>query len=108
MDEKVIKAWTAITTVKGTVTPLLKADFPEALLTEFSCFVYQQEHFENKKTCAELMKSPLNEHDKLVIMPSDAKKQTGTAKLLHFTYVFQIFVFMQLFNQFNARLLEDG
>jgi len=74
MDEKVIKAWIAITTVKGTVAPLQTADFPKALLNEFSCFVYQQEHFENKKTCAELMKSSLNEHNKLVIMPSDAKK----------------------------------
>ena len=32
----------------------------------------------------------------------------GTQKLLLFTFVFQIFVFMQLFNQFNARLLLDG
>jgi len=41
-------------------------------------------------------------------MPADVPKNTGTSKLLHFTYVFQIFVFMQLFNQFNARLLELG
>lgn len=30
----------------------------------------------------------------------------GTQKLVHFTYVFQSFVFMQIFNQFNARKLE--
>merc|ERR1719198_1138186 len=30
----------------------------------------------------------------------------GTQKLIHFTYVFQSFVFMQIFNQFNARKLE--
>merc|ERR1712166_894798 len=29
----------------------------------------------------------------------------GTQKLLHMTYVFQIFVFMQVFNQINARIL---
>lgn len=28
--------------------------------------------------------------------------------MLHMTYVFQIFVFMQLFNQINARILTDG
>ena len=27
--------------------------------------------------------------------------------LLHMTYLFQIFVFMQLFNQFNARMLKE-
>lgn len=31
-----------------------------------------------------------------------------TQKLLHFTFVFQIFVFMQLFNQINARKIEEG
>lgn len=29
-------------------------------------------------------------------------------KLLHYTMVFQMFVFMQLFNQINARKIEDG
>lgn len=32
----------------------------------------------------------------------------GTQKLLHMTYVFQIFVFMQVFNQINARILSGG
>lgn len=31
-----------------------------------------------------------------------------TQKCLHFTYVFQAFVFMQIFNQINARKLEEG
>jgi len=31
-----------------------------------------------------------------------------TQKVLHFTFVFQIFVFLQLFNQINARKIEEG
>lgn len=31
-----------------------------------------------------------------------------TQKLVHMTYVFQIFVFMQVFNQINARILTGG
>jgi len=31
-----------------------------------------------------------------------------TQKLLHYTMVFQMFVFMQLFNQINARKIEEG
>lgn len=37
-------------------------------------------------------------------MPAGSPSQ----KLLHYTMVFQIFVFMQLFNQLNARLIEFG
>lgn len=33
---------------------------------------------------------------------------SGTEKLLHMTYVFQIFVFMQIFNQVNARILTGS
>jgi len=33
------------------------------------------------------------------------KATGGSQKLLHMTYVFQIFVFMQVFNQINARIL---
>jgi magnesium-transporting ATPase (P-type) len=41
-------------------------------------------------------------------LPSKAPKDSGTQKLLHMTYVFQIFVFMQIFNQCNARLLTGS
>jgi len=83
--------------------PLKKTDFDQNLLNEFSCFVYLQS---NSGNCNELKKSV--DWVKNVKLPSEAPKGTGTAKLLHFTLVFQVFVFMQLFNQFNARLLELG
>lgn len=40
--------------------------------------------------------------------PQNASTGTPTQKLLHFTIVFQVFVFMQLFNQINARKIEKG
>lgn len=103
MDEKVLAKWAKTTTVVGSVAPLKKADFDQNLLNDFSCFVYLQS---NSGNCDELKKSA--DWDKNVILPSEAPLMTGTAKLLHFTLVFQVFVFMQLFNQFNARLLEEG
>lgn len=40
--------------------------------------------------------------------PWMAESGSGTEKVLHMTYVFQIFVFMQVFNQMNARLLTGN
>lgn len=44
--------------------------------------------------------------DKNDFTPMKQELGAGTQKLIHFTYVFQAFVFMQIFNQFNARKLE--
>jgi len=41
-----------------------------------------------------------------ILFPWDQKAGSYTQKALHFTYVFQIFVFMQIFNQINARKLK--
>lgn len=41
-------------------------------------------------------------------LPQKTVEGTGTMKLLHMTYVFQIFVFMQIFNQLNARILTGS
>lgn len=40
--------------------------------------------------------------------PNQFKMGDPTQKVLHFTFVFQIFVFLQLFNQINARKIEEG
>ena len=42
----------------------------------------------------------------LVFYPWDQTDENYTMKAVHFTYVFQIFVFMQVFNQINARKLQ--
>jgi magnesium-transporting ATPase (P-type) len=39
--------------------------------------------------------------------PNDFKEGDETQKLLHYTLVFQVFVFLQLFNQINARKLGE-
>lgn len=41
-------------------------------------------------------------------MPTSQKEDNYTAKLIHLTILFQAFVFMQVFNQINARKLADG
>jgi len=41
-------------------------------------------------------------------LPALTPKGTETIKVLHMTYVFQIFVFMQIFNQLNARILTGS
>lgn len=40
--------------------------------------------------------------------PVDLVVGDQTEKVLHFTFVFQIFVFLQLFNQINSRKIEEG
>jgi len=42
----------------------------------------------------------------VILFPWDQAAGSYTQKALHFTYVFQIFVFMQIFNQINARKLK--
>ena len=41
-------------------------------------------------------------------LPNYYDTDAPTQKLLHFTIVFQVFVFMQFFNQINARKIELG
>jgi magnesium-transporting ATPase (P-type) len=44
---------------------------------------------------------------KVVYFPWTQKEDAYTQKIIHFTFVFQIFVFMQVFNQINARKLGE-
>jgi Ca2+ transporting ATPase len=82
-------------------------DFNQDLLKEFSCDIYAQTHEKNgaqkELNCEEILKDGAN-----LKMPSEVPLLSMTQKLLHYTMVFQIFVFMQLFNQINARKIEEG
>ena len=40
--------------------------------------------------------------------PQDYNLFAGTQKLIHFTYIFQVFVILQLFNQVNSRFIQEG
>jgi Ca2+ transporting ATPase len=88
---------------------LSSVDFNQDLLKAYSCDVYLQdwEPTTEQKTvpdCDGLLK----EKDNRLTLPGDAPAGTRTQKLLHYTMVFQMFVFMQLFNQINARKIEEG
>jgi len=40
--------------------------------------------------------------------PQDYKFGDATQKCIHFTYIFQVFVLLQLFNQINSRFIMEG
>ena len=42
------------------------------------------------------------------VTPDKMEPYEETQQVIHYTLVFQTFVFMQIFNQINARLLEEG
>mmetsp|Transcript_15972 Transcript_15972/g.26934 ORF Transcript_15972/g.26934 Transcript_15972/m.26934 type:complete len:1163 (-) Transcript_15972:42-3530(-) len=81
---------------------LTKADFDEDELLRFSCFEQMQK--DEKYNCTTQLTSVDSED---VVLPKDAAFRSYTQKLIHYTYVFQCFVFMQVFNQINARKLEE-
>lgn len=43
-----------------------------------------------------------------VWFPQDYKFGDSTQKCIHFTYIFQVFVILQLFNQINSRFIQEG
>lgn len=87
MDKSVIASWGKISTNPKKETQLSLIDFDHSLLMDFSCFVFQQGHYENDQTCAALQKDK-DWVAKNTVTPLDVPTNTGTMKLLHFTYVF--------------------
>ena len=108
----------------------LKAkDFDPKLLTKYACELYRETQAKEDDNQFKANVNKFN-HDKktkfecggetevvdefLAAAEVDKENYTplaqptgyDTQKLLHFTFVFQAFVFMQIFNQFNARKLE--
>lgn len=83
---------------------LSPSDYNQDLLKEFTCDYYLQTHdFDTTESCDSIWADQAN-----LVTPSTVELGWGTQKLLHYTMVFQMFVFMQLFNQINARKIEDG
>lgn len=87
------------------------ANFATAALNEYTCTLYGQAPVASGSDTTPTCKA-VKEHGR--VLPSDSQifKTKGVTnmsqKLLHYTMVFQMFVFMQLFNQINARKIEDG
>lgn len=79
---------------------LTKDDFNKEALNQMICLNFQEKN--PTELCTdEVLADPAN-----MYLPSDFKEWDETQKLLHYTLVFQVFVFLQLFNQINARKLE--
>ena len=78
-----------------------KSKYDPETLKKFSCWQKSMEdpEFEAKGECPD---------DIEIVFPDKQEEGAPTQKLLHYTMVFQTFVFMQLFNQINARKIEDG
>ena len=81
---------------------LTKSDFNQSLLNEFICDQYEQK-YETQVTC----NSGIYDDPENFVLPHDVPVGRMTQKLLHYTVIFQSFVFLQLWNQFNARHIED-
>jgi len=85
---------------------LKPSDFDQEALGKMICKHYKSGLTEEERKdfeCTDAIKTdPAN-----MYTPNDFKEFDETQKLLHYTLVFQVFVFMQLFNQINARKLEE-
>lgn len=78
-----------------------KNKYDKDTLQKFSCWrkALEDPDFEAAGVCPEDIK---------IVFPDSQEEGAPTQKLVHYTMVFQTFVFMQLFNQINARKIEDG
>lgn len=88
---------------------LTAAQFNQQALSDLSCLETvwanpKDFNSTNPANCTTLFANGLG----LVTLPQDVPINSMSQKLLHYTLVFQIFVFMQLFNQINARKIELG
>jgi len=81
---------------------LTAENFNKEALDKMVCQNWEKANFPEKCT-PEIIADPANAYT-----PNDFKEWDETDKLLHYTLVFQVFVFLQLFNQINARKLEEG
>lgn len=115
--------------VKDQRRTLTFEDFEQDALTRFMCAQYllkngekvakslednaklNRDNKDNKKPVTyvcdrDYLVANVGEDKFHTVMPAEAEKDSNTQKLLLFTFVFQSFVMMQVFNQFNARKLE--
>ena len=91
-DDDSIETWTTLN--------LTTTDFNATLLGDFACV--------QKGIMSENCNETWSSDYKNQVLPDDLEVGSETQKLLHFTFVFQVFVFMQFFNQINARKIEEG
>jgi len=83
---------------------LTYSDFNQDSLKNMNC---QHKGLSDVAKCDEYWKG-LQADTTSIYTPNDFKVGEGTQKLMHYTFVFQIFVFMQLFNIINSRKIFEG
>lgn len=81
------------------------------MLKDFNCYYSAKDAEDDSwadytKKCDEYWKEITKDKSK-VIYPQDAKSQDPTQKMLHYTIIFQVFVFMQIFNLINSRKIGE-
>jgi magnesium-transporting ATPase (P-type) len=100
-QDKVSQTW-------WTTKKLSQNDFNKTLLEEYSFNYYVDTHEDEFKDGVKPKQDVIMADASNIILPGDVELGTKTQKLLHYTMVFQMFVFMQLFNQVNAKKIELG
>jgi len=85
---------------------LKKDDYDQALLKDFVCQRYLWDHEKDYKHEKFECTDAIFDANWSEYLPSKMADGAYTEKIIHYTYVFQAFVFMQVFNQINARKLE--
>lgn len=96
---------------------LEEGDFEMTQLRKFQCQqfennMYGEGEFEDLKkdkkwVCDDKYIETLSADVRKELLPAKMEEGAMTQKLLLFSYVFQTFVMMQIFNQFNARKLDE-
>ena len=81
---------------------LTKSDFNETAMNNFICEHKEQTTHTTVECTAEIYEDSDN-----FILPQDIPVGYMTQRLLHYTIIFQAFVFLQLWNQFNARHINE-
>jgi hypothetical protein len=82
------------------------------LLQDFNCYYSEKKAEDDSwadytKKCDEYWKEITKGDKSKVIYPLDAESQDPTQKMLHYTIIFQVFVFMQIFNLINSRKIGE-
>lgn len=76
------------------------------LLKDYNCIDHAEKNLDwDMKDCDTWYKALPNDKK---LTPDRADEYEHTQKMLHYTIIFQVFVFMQIFNLINSRKIEEG
>jgi len=84
---------------------LLKDDYDQTLLKKFNCWNHEEKipGWENTEESCNSYWASIEAGSTALHLPEMADNYEHTQKMLHYTFIFQVFVFMQIFNLINSR-----